>query len=466
MSFKYSTISVALRRYILLPFYWKWIKHSRVLDYYHILQEQQWNSLEKNREIQAHRLYRLLEYASENIPYYKRIVKNQSIKVSEDTIFDDIKKFPFLTKKIIREHFNELYRFRDNTYYLNHSGGSTGEPVEFYQDKTYADWSQATTLLFNDWAGCPIGSRIAKLWGSERDVFKGTHGLKGSLSGFLYNQRLVNAFNMSRQQIEDFINMINRWKPTMILAYVEPIYEVAKIAVRKNWSVYSPTSIMTSAGTLFEAFRNQIENAFNSPVFNRYGTREVGDVACECSKHNGLYISIPTHFVEIARSNGETCAGGETGEIAVTSLTNYTMPLIRYKIGDRGSLKEKACPSSRGLPLLKSIEGRVTSIFRNRRGDIISPEYFIHLIGVVLNKRIIIKKFQVIQEQKDFIIVKLILNSQNKKIVKALISEIEEKIKLVMGVETTVEFEFVDAIPLSPSGKYLYTISKVHHEED
>ncbi|MHA1275373.1 MAG: hypothetical protein ACTSQS_18370, partial [Promethearchaeota archaeon] len=147
------TIGAYIRRHILLPLYWKYIKRFKVLMYYQELKNHQWNSIKVNRKIQRRKLYNLIKYASQNIPYYNRIVKEKNIQFSEENIFNDIKKFPFLTKEIIRNHFNELYKFRDNTYFRNTSGGSTGELAVFYQDKHYLEWLIATKILFDEWAG-------------------------------------------------------------------------------------------------------------------------------------------------------------------------------------------------------------------------------------------------------------------------------------------------------------------------
>lgn len=65
-----------------------------VLTYLQKLKEYQWNPLKKNREIQRKNLYALIQYASQNIPYYQQIVKEHNIQFLEDTIFEDIKKFP------------------------------------------------------------------------------------------------------------------------------------------------------------------------------------------------------------------------------------------------------------------------------------------------------------------------------------------------------------------------------------
>ena len=45
-------------------------------------------------------------------------------------------------------------------------------------------------------------------------------------------------------------------------------------------------------------------------------------------------------FLEVLKENGEISTNGK-GELLVTSLINYAMPLIRYKIGDVGFLETK-----------------------------------------------------------------------------------------------------------------------------
>ena len=104
------TIGAYLRRNILLPVYWKYVKKWRTLEYYNELKEHQWNTLEENRNLQRKKLFELVKYAGQNIPYYKHIIQKYNIRFSEDTIFEDIKKFPILTKEIIRNNFNELYK--------------------------------------------------------------------------------------------------------------------------------------------------------------------------------------------------------------------------------------------------------------------------------------------------------------------------------------------------------------------
>lgn len=436
---------------------------SKQIEYYKYLKRSQWNSLEENIRVQKELLYNIIDYALSEIPYYKKL-KIDIRDFKKNTIFEDIKKIPFLTKEKLRIEFDNLYKINPKLkkVYTNYSGGSTGEPTKFIQDNEYSDWSAATKRLFNNWAGRNSGDLLFQLWGSEKDVIGQSETLKHQIGNWIENVKILNSFKMTEENMKMYIEGINIHKPKMILAYVQSIYELAKYSQQKKIKLFSPTSIMTSAGILYPGYKKVIQNVFQCPVFNRYGTREVGDIACDCQKHEGLHINLFTHYIEIIDKKGNDIESGKMGEVVITTLRNYTMPLIRFKLGDMAILKKESCSCGKGLPVFEKVIGRVTDVFKTNKGKIVPGEYFIHFIGVVLNKGII-KKFQVIQEKEDYIIVKLVLDSKesfrkNRKD----FEDIENKIKLVMGKDTKVDFKLVDEILPSKSGKYRYTISKVY----
>ena len=451
-------IGAKLRRNIILPIYWKYIRRYKVLDYYKELRNHQWNTVEENREIQRKKLYMLIKYANQNIPYYQRVIQEYNIQFSEDTIFDDIKKFPVLTKNIIRNNFDKLYKFRDNTYYRNSSGGSTGEPVIFYQDKPYLEWATANKILFNEWAGRKIGDLMVKLWGSFRDALKGGQGFKGYLRQQLSGVTVLNSNRMTEKNMYEYAQRINNIKPCLILAYTSSIDEFAHFIRKNHLSIYSPQAIMTSAGVLYPEVRARIEEVFRAPVFNRYGSREVSDIACNCEKSHGLHLIPDIHYLEIVDDEGKEVKPGKSGNIIITLLTNYTMPLIRYKIGDRGILSDKNSQCGRGLPLLESVTGRIKSTFKNKFGAYIDDDLFIRLFRLKEN----IKQFQIIQEEIEYISINLVLIDETKfKDLDEDFKEINQIIWKVMGDETKIKYNIVDEIESSPSGKYMYTFSRV-----
>lgn len=451
-------IGAKLRRIFLLSIYWKYINRSNVLTYYQKLKEYQWNSLKENREIQRKKLYALIQYASQNIPYYQQVIKEHNITFSEDTIFEDIKKFPLLTKEIIRNHFDKLYRFRDKTYYRNTSGGSTGEPVVFFQDKEYLSWANATKHLFNEWAGRKLGEPMVKLWGSLSDVLGSGQGFKGYLRQQVSGITILNTYRMTEEDMYRHVKKINKIKPRLILAYTNSIEELARFIQEHHLSIYSPPAIMTAAGVLYPEVKVKIEEVFHTTVFNRYGSREVSNMACNCEKDEGLHLIPAIHYLEIVGDEGKQVKHGIPGNIIVTLLTNYTMPLIRYKIDDRGILSEKACSCGRGFPLLKKVEGRIRCIFRNKQGDLIDGGVFIRLFYFREN----IKQFQVIQDSLEKIIINLVLKDRKQsKLAEKEFREITKSIEKIMKSDVIIKYNLVDVIDSSPSGKYGYVFSKV-----
>jgi len=458
LSYINQKIVTYLRKNIVFPFYWKYIKHSKVLNCYKALRNHQWNTLEENKKIQQKKLYELITYASQNIPYYQGIIKEQNLRFSEDGIFEDIKKFPLLTKDVIRNNFNELYKFKDHTYYRNSSGGSTGEPVIFYQDSNYFAWNTAAKIIFDEWAGREIGEPMVKLWGSMQDILKGGQSLKGYLRQQLSGVTTLGSTRMTEKDMYEYVQRINHIKPCLILAYANCIGELARFIQNHDLPIYSPGAIMTSACVLFPEIRKNIEGVFQTTLFNRYGSREVGDIACNCKTSPGLHLIPDIHYVEIVDDEGKEVKLGKSGNIIVTLLTNFTMPLIRFKIGDRGVLSNKDCKCGHGLPLLEKVEGRIVGHFKNKRGDIVSGGFFLTILLFRKN----IKQFQIIQELIDYIVINLVLVDKTKlKDMDKDFKEIDQTIRKAMSNDTKIKYNIVDEIKPSPSGKYLYSFSKI-----
>ena len=457
-----QSLSTYIRGNLFIPFYWKYINRSKMLTYFQSLKTYQWLSPEENRRLQGKKLFALVKYAGMHINFYRQIIKKHHLTITQATIFEDIKKFPILTKEIIRDQFDNLYYFKDSNYYCNTSGGSTGEPLIFYQDREYLSWANANKRLFNEWAGRKIGDPMVKIWGSLSDILGSGPGLKGYLRQQVSGVITLGSSRMTDEEMYEHVRRINRIKPRLILAYTNSIEELSRFIKAHHLKVYSPLAVMTAAGVLYPEAKATIEAVFRTRVFNRYGSREVSDMACSCEKDEGLHIVPPLHYIEVVDDRGYPQKPGMSGNIVVTLLSNYTMPLIRYQIGDRGVLSEKNCSCGRGWPLLQEVEGRINSSFRNKFGDFINAGSFYPLFYYIDH----IKRFQIIQKEVDLFEVSIVLNDKKKfnEMAKDL-KEINWKICKIMKHETTVKYHVVDRIIPSPSGKYIYAFSRLDNSQ-
>lgn len=422
--------------------------------YEHIYNEDQARS---SRDTTGQYLIRMLNHCQLSVPYYAEIISRMGDGYKNDPE-TYLTRFPILTKEIIRKNSDRLNSTdlsRRNWIY-NSSGGSTGEPIRLIQDRQYMDHQMAIQWLSFNWAGRKLGEPAYFLWGSERDILKGTIGLRKKILNKLTNDRFLNAFLMTPEKMRQYLAQLNRMPPKLIVAYVQSIYELAQFAEKEKIFVAPQTAIMTSAGTLFSFMREKIETVFQCKVFNRYGSREVGDIACECETHAGLHVFPWGNYIEIVDEQGRLVPNGIEGNILVTNLSNFAMPLIRYSIGDRGVLSQSdCCKCGRQGQIIEKITGRNVDVFRKIDGTLVDGEYFTHLLYF----KDWVRKFQVVQKDYSHVVFRIVKTDVD--YAPEDLADIQEKTKIVMGEDCIVSIEFLDDIPPSESGKYRYTISEV-----
>lgn len=435
----------------------KGIKISHQNRLYKELKAAQWNTLEENIQEQKTRLYNMVIYALKEVPYYKDMNFKES-DFSVDTIYEDIMRLPIMTKDIIRREKDRLYPVNDvkDWTFDNTSGGTTGEPVKFRHSGRFFDYDQGGKILFDEWAGRKVGDSQIRLWGSERDIISGKKDWMNKIYRWCRNELFLNTFKMSDDVMEKYVGEINRVKPKMIMAYAQSARELAQYIEKNGLEIWSPNGIMTSAGNLDNDTYELLKRVFRCPVLNRYGSREMGDMACSCEKNEGLHINMLTSYIEVVDEDGNPCGKDTVGNIIVTSLVDYSMPLIRYQIGDRGSLSSHRCSCQRGWMVLKNIVGRTVDVFKNSKGELIDGEYFTHLFYTEKN----VKQFQIVQDKINHITVKLVFYNKED-VSETFYSNLEDKFKLVMGEDVGFSYEYPDYIPVNKSGKRAYTISLI-----
>jgi phenylacetate-CoA ligase len=414
-------------------------------------------SPEEINSYQEKGLKSLLLHAYHNVPYYSRVLSESGVIRDGEVDFNNFENVPFLTKEIIRSELEELKSkdLENRKYYENHTGGSTGQPVSFIQDKDYESSNFANKIYFCEMAGKEIGEKEMKIWGSERDLLEGSTSFSSRMTFWLYNRYFENSFLLSEVKIKEIISNINAVKPDLIWGYIDSLFIIARYANENDLEIARPKAVISAAGTLTEDIRREVKKAFGCGVFNVYGSREMGDIAFEEVEGEGLSVFQHSHYVEVVKKEGS-----EIGDIVVTSLTNYSMPFIRYKIGDVSEGFTKGNGNTNFIRL-KNVLGRETDIFKTKSGSFVPPEFFIHVVGVVYNKGSI-KKFQVIQKNLESILIKIVFDNSGKEEKEEVFGKIAAAIRKVMGESCHIEFEPVDEIPASKSGKFRYTMSEIN----
>lgn len=424
------------------------------------LNRTQWLDHDELMDLQRNKLQQLLDYAYQNVPYYRHTF--DQVGFHPDDMRHDpacFSKLPILDKSLIREHFSEL-----QTTDLQHrkqlskvtTSGSTGQPLIFMQDHAFRDNVTADIQRHLGWAGWKMGQLHAYIWGANFEE-PAAHTLRHWLMDWEWNRFITNAFSLTEEKMAAFAERVQRQRPRILFGYASSLLQFAQFVQQGPYQDITFGGIISSAEVLPQAVRQVVEETFKCRVFNRYGTKELGGVACECEAHNGLHVSAENNLIEIMCED-RPAEQGETGSIIVTNLNNMGMPFIRYSIGDEGAWDDGGkCSCGRSSPRLKMVEGRIVDQFVTRDGRASWAGFAGDAYSSLLAQPTI-KQFQIIQESLDKITVLLVRDGE---IPASLLTRLELALHTAFGEGIAVEFQFPDQISPLPSGKHQYAISKV-----
>lgn len=445
-------LSARLIKHILYPL-WAAKNGSARLRYLDELERSQYWSREVLIDQQWTLFRAMVTHAFETCPYYRRKFRQVGLEPADLRSREHINSVPTITKEEIQEHRTELIstRYPVGSLIPDMTGGSTGSPMQFYYDRDRQDSRVAAMLRHNRWAGWDIGDRAAILWGAPQDTRR-SGKLRDSVRTWIQERRLIlDASALDDAAMARFARALARYQPKVLLAYANTLGLFARYVQAENIEGIRPRGIICSAEVLTEENRRLIEKAFACPVFNRYGSREFAMIASECEKHEGMHINAENLLIE-ALSEGRSCTDAD-GELVITDLRNFAMPLIRYRIRDVGRLKQAACSCPRGLPLMDVSGGRVTDFLHATNGSKVS--------GVVIATYVItnipgIKQIQFIQHDPGAVTIKLVKGHGWSA---EAMNELTERAHKYLGSDMRLQLEFRDQIPQEKSGKYRFSIS-------
>jgi len=392
-------------------------------------------STEDLKALEQKKVSEMIQYAVENVPYYR------SLNLSETSKIDD---FPVLTKQLLSVNTDALIsdKFQKEKLKKNHSSGSSGVQSVSYMTADHTFFLRALQTHWWSWGGFNPGDPLLQAGMSlERGFVK-------KLKDFFFRVTYMNAFQLTDENIGDSLRKVRNKNPKHLSGYPSALNEIAKYAIA-NENEVSFNSIISYGDKLFDGFRKNYEIAFKNPtIINTYGCAEGYYMGCTADLPY-YYIMTPHVYLEVVDNNGMPVPDGEMGHILVTGLTNFAMPLIRYKLGDLGVLlpKEKYPRNRRfNYPLLEKVIGRETDVIKTPNGNTL----IVHSFTGILEFYPEIIQFKIIQ--LDGTNIKIEYRSE-KSLDDTVKTEILDKLSTLVENSMKFQFEKVSTIAATPSGK-------------
>ncbi len=414
------------------------------------LRKRQYQKPRDLKRVQNKRIRKMVRHAYYNVPFYHSLFKKVDVKPSDINCVADLTKLPTVSKADFLQNWESFisHTAQPKKCEIARTSGTTGTPLKILEDQVTKDIGYALKYYAFFECGMKLKDRLLELTAAfpslSKCVFR--HGpigfMKvGSMKGFY-----LSVFNDPAENVDEIFKI----NPDVIYSYPTALECIIE-DFGSRLSEIKPKLVFTQAETVTERRRKLIEDCWGISPCDTYGSREFFRIAFECNEHQGLHVINDWVIVELMK-DGEIVGANEQGEVIVTSLYNYTMPLIRYKLGDLAVWSGEKCTCGRGWPLLKAIEGRIEEIITLPSGRKVSSLP----IGCVLFKTIVdIKHFQIIQKSRENFIIRVVCNKNvNKKGKERVQRHITQSFKFACFNENLdIQVKFVPIILPQPSGK-------------
>lgn len=415
------------------------------------LLKSEWWPKERLEALQLERLKELLIHAQQHVPYYRKLFAQIGFDANVFSDLSELQKIPVLTKDEVREHLEEMKA--DNFEHWQprtvRTGGSTGKPLTTYKDRRAHTYLNANNLRAWHVAGYNLGDKYITLAHGSLLPQKGS--LKNAVYFFMQHSDLIKCYHMDEQTLRMALETIRKSRGRYMFGYSSSTYLLASFADKMGIPMVGTLDgLFTTSDMLYPQQRALIEKVFGAKVFDSYGCPEGGIISFECEHHCGYHLNQESAYVEIVGAD----ASGQ-GRIISTPLFNYAFPMIRYDTGDIGSITAEPCDCGRALPRIAQLGGRIRDFVVLSDGRHIHGAFFNHLAALYQSEWI--EKYQVVQESKNHLVIKIACIRQ------PLPSELDQiRASMHKGLLPDMQIDFdLTGVEYAPSGKFRLIVSKV-----
>ncbi|MBI5055601.1 MAG: phenylacetate--CoA ligase family protein [Nitrospirae bacterium] len=419
----------------------------QVIETLNKISKSQWLSHDELLEYQTAKLRRLIKHVYSSVRYYSAAMRNIGLRPEDIKGVEDLKYFPVLTKKDIKNNYDKLTSNDSHKRKISKAstGGTTGESLTVFRDMDTLTWTEAVLLRGMSWAGFSTGDKIVDF------CSEGRPNLLGKVRTRLVNRYCFPAYAKENELIRHF-EKIKSVRPFALTGYASNLYRIAAVCHKQKINDVKIPVIFSTAEMLYDHQRDFIEQTFNGRVFDYYGCNEIGSLAYQC-EYGNKHIS-DEHVIVEATNAGGVPVMNVPGEITITDLDNYAMPLIRYKNGDVGVTATGACECGRGLSTIKSLQGRAQDFLRAEDGNYVPSIFFANRFRSIKG----ISQYQIIQNDARNITMKIVRNDSFSG---AELTGMTDIIKGAIGQSVNIRVEECDSINITGRGKTRLVISHV-----
>ena len=410
------------------------------------------------RAFQDAALRRLLLHAYERVPYYRKLFDRHRLRPRHIRGVVDLDLIPVSSKQELRQQQESslLASGLDPATLLTaRTSGSSGEP--FTIRRTWGEDKLQYLFRLRAYAsmGLRPGHRQASL-NLRRPASALDRKLIGRTLGASGIRRTLSIDGL--ESPAKIIASLRSFRPDVVIGMPGLLSRVANELLASGDTDLRPRFLVVGGEVLSPLVQLHLTRAFGAQVYQTYGSHEFPLLAWECAAAGVFHVNDDGVILEVLR-DGRPAKPGEQGEVFATNLHAYSMPFIRYRLGDVVTRGPDACACGRPFSTISDIQGRVIDSFRLPDGRVLHPYHV--LTSFIAGADSWIRQYQLLQERPDRIVLRIqpVAGSVSEQV-----SAIERSVRPLLGPGVDFGVQLLDEIPLESSGKFRVLRSLVQPE--
>lgn len=422
------------------------VRDAAVLALLFQMESTQWLSGEALRKQQDRQLSTLLDHARRHCPFYRERLPNDLARWHE---------IPLLTRADLQTQADAI---RASVYPRAHgktfdiaTGGSTAEPVTVRRTALTQIFWQAATLRDHLWQRRDPSATMAIIRQFPQAVDETKPGRWGGVlrSGPAWHLPIST-------DVETQLPWLQKVDPHILLTYPANLDALLTYIHHEGVNLARLREVRTVSGPVNAALRERCKQVLGVPLTDLYSAQEVGVIALQCPDSGLLHEHSEHLLVEVLDEQGQPCREGEVGQVVVTDLHNFAMPLIRYALRDWAEVGP-ACSCGRGLPTLRRVVGRIRNMAMSPEGK---PFWPVLDTKKILNAVPHLRQYQCEQTAENAITARLVCAPAPSP---EQLQKFQATLEQMLGHAYRWTWQVSDALlPLSASGKFEEFISSIH----
>jgi phenylacetate-CoA ligase len=402
-------------------------------------------------DIAAHQLRSLqeiIEHARASVPFYRDYPRADILRL------EDLCRIPVLSRETVRQKQEAFFSDRTPPRRRIRAGttGTTGANLKVAYTEQLARENWAFLLRQWAWAGIApreprvtfFGSRVVPVQRTEPPFWTVNRPER---------QTLASIFHLSDRTAPDYLNFLDEHRGQVLEGFPSVLGMLADFALHAGISIPMRV-VFTSGEPLYADVRAKIERAFHTRVFDSYGMTEYCGQIQECER--GQMHLIPEYgLLEILDENDEPAGPDEEGSFVWTGFLNRAMPLIRYRIGDRGRWQAGApCECGRAFPRVVPTITRESDVLLSVDGRRFSPR----ALNQLLKESDSLRFCQFVHDRPERVVVRAVASNGN---AAEDMMQIRARLQELLGSRMKVTAELALAPLVRAGGKVPLIVNQV-----